>query len=294
MFKFWLRNRLNNIKNLINWPWKQIKKVWAWIVQDPRNILTIVNLLLVIYALRLSIQNANVSSHFQKSVVQNLTRITQLSDSLRNSLDALPRSIESFGTSIKGLNSVIEEQQIALNKSIGSLNENVDEFSKSLLSYKANLTKIVETTEKQIELLKKTQAQWEEEISRVPQLSLEIDSIESISSDTLFIRFSLLNKGNQIGKVSGIILLIPTDYQFIAENWILSESDKRFNQYSLDKVPLAPFSSDPKNLPAVSNKFFKFRLIKHINSKFPHTISYNVYEERIGLQTGELKLNISK
>lgn len=150
-----LGNVLSFIKIAINWVWIKIKKVLAWLIRDPRNLLTVINILLVIYALRLSIQNAKLSSRFQENVVQNLTKMTQLSDSLRNELNALPKSIESFGTSIKGLNSVIEQQQVALNKSIGSLNGSVDEFSKSLISYRTSLSKIIEATDKQIELLKK-------------------------------------------------------------------------------------------------------------------------------------------
>jgi len=289
-----LGNVLSFIKLVISWLWKKIKRVWAWIIRDPRNLLTIINILLVIYALRLSIQNAKVSSRFQENVVQNLTRMTQLSDSLRNSLNALPKSMESFGNSINGLNSVIEQQQVALNKSIGSLNENVDEFSKSLLSYKANLNKIVEATDKQIELLKKAQARWEEEISRKPELYLQTDSIRLISSDTLFVHFALLNIGNQVGKVTGIVLNIPPNYKFIADNWMLSASDKLNNQYSLNQIPLVPFSPKTTMPPAVSNKYFRFRLVKPINIKFPSSISYEIYEEKTGSQMGDLKLSVGK
>jgi len=284
------------IKTLINWLLNKVKKIGGWVIQDPRNILTIVNLLLVIYALRLSIQNAKVSSHFQESVVQNLTRITQLSDSLRNSLNTLPRSIDSFGTSIKGLNSVIEEQQIALNKPIGSLNKNVDEFSKSLVSYKVNLTKIVEATDKQIELLKKTQARWEEEISRKPELYLHTDSIRLISSDTLFVHFSLWNIGDQTAKVSALVLNIPSNCKFISDNWMLSASDNLFTQYSYSpSQPLIlTYSSKGTVPPGLFNKYFRFRLIKPINSKFPLSISYVISEEKTGSQTGELKLPVSE
>ncbi len=284
------------IKTLINWLLNKVKKIGGWVIQDPRNILSIINILLLIYALKLSIQNRNDSSRFQESVVQNLSKFTQLSDSLKNNLNALPKSIESFGTSINGLNYIIEKQQDSLNKSIGSLNENVNEFSKSLLSYKDNLSKIVEATDKQIELLKKTQARWEEEISRKPELYLHTDSIRLISSDTLFVHFSLWNIGDQTAKVSSLVLNIPTNCKFISDNWMLSASDNLFTQYSYSpSQPLIlTYSSKGTVSQGLFNKYFRFRLIKPINSKFPLSISYVINEEKTGSQTGELKLPVSE
>lgn len=301
MQRSWLKHGMSNLKVLTRWAWRKIKSLLQWLMHVPEGKLNrmsilflLINTFLLVIALWLSIENAKEASRFQENVVNNLTKITELSDSLRNSLESLPGSIENFDATIRGLNSVVERQQDSLSKSIGALDESVDRFSQSLVSYEENLSQIVEATDKQIELLKKTQAMWEEEVSRRPDLYLVVDSIARISDDTVFVHFRLYNKGNKMGRTSFIILYIPTDCEFIAENWFFTTSDASYKRYSLSKVPEAPFDPSPDLVGSVSNKYFRFRLKRASGTEFPSSIEYVIFEEKIGSQTGDLKLAVPR
>lgn len=137
---------------------------------------------------------------------------------------------------------------------------------------------------------------WEEEISRKPVLFLLADSARVIASDTLFVYFSLVNTGNQTAKVQGLVLDIPTSYKLISENWMSSVSQGGIQQYSYTptQTMTLTYSSDGVTAPSRTEKHFRFRLIKPTSSKFPLSISYVIFEEITGSQTGNLELPVGR
>ncbi len=66
-----LRYIFNYIKTFIDWLWKKIKNLWNLILHFPANILTIINLLLLIFNLHLSIQNTKeTQKRWEKEISQ--------------------------------------------------------------------------------------------------------------------------------------------------------------------------------------------------------------------------------
>lgn len=70
------------IETLINWLWKGIKNLWNLILHFPANILTIVNLLLLVFNLHLSIQNTKQTQRRWSEEVSQKPDLYLVADSI--------------------------------------------------------------------------------------------------------------------------------------------------------------------------------------------------------------------
>lgn len=247
--------------------------------------------MVVVYALSLSIQNAREAARFQSGVDSTLTHISDLSDDLTQGIAQLPGTIEEFDQTVTNLSVTVAEQRDSLQSSIGALSDGVDDFSRSLVSYRDHLDRIVATADRQLVLLKKTQAMWEAEVARKPILALQVDTLYDLSSDSMLVEISLQNKGDRAGKSIGINIEIPTNLEFLADRWTVCGSTPQFNTYSYYPIDFVPYDPNEGLAGTFINPYMRFRVVKQLGATFPSYLSYKIFEERIGSISGTLKLD---
>lgn len=277
---------------------KPLARIWRCIRVTFRRrtglintVLTLISTVVVVCALYLSIQNAKEAVRFQSSVDSTLTHMSQLSDDLTEGLAQLPGTIEQFDQTVAELSVTVAEQRDSLQSSIGSLSDGVDDFSRSLVSYRDHLDSIVATADRQLVLLKKTQAMWEAEVARKPILVLHVDTLYRLSSDSMLVEISLHNKGDRAGKSVGILVRVPSNLQFLADRWTVAKSIETINKYSYYPIEFVPYHSDEGMEGVFTNRYMRFTLVRQPGDDFPSYLSYTIFEERIGSTNGTLKLD---
>lgn len=115
------------------------------------------------------------------------------------------------------------------------LEARIDDFSSGLQDYEQKLSEIVEASDKQLALLKKTQAAWEAEVSRKPQLTFHFQLVEVVDDSLASIKPVFVNRGDKIAEGCHLVLYVPTEYSFSGERWSLVEDNDSVQTWNLDR-----------------------------------------------------------
>ncbi len=259
---------------------------------DP--VFRVVELALLILAFGLGIWNLRSSDRFASNVEGHLRNLDTLFARVENRIEALPQSVNKFDSTIQNLTEVVEGQQKGLSSSIGGLRKDVDIFSSSLVSYEKKLSEIVEASDKQLQLLKKTQASWEEEISRKPDLVLYVDKVERIDSNKVHIVPALLNKGNQTSEKNNFILKVPRIFNFKSSGWSVYDSSADLQTWSYRLNQFIGYYTDTKKWLISRPENLDFTIVLPTKKELSELdFDYTVFHDR-GSQDGKLKIKLPK
>jgi hypothetical protein len=204
----------------------------------------VVSSLTSIAALVVALIAMSASSRFENGVTKNLKDISSVSIRLKESLEQLPQSVTKFDSTIQGMSKLIEREQSALQATIDTLGINVTSFSTSLQSYKEHLALITEASQKQLELLKKTQASWELEVSRKPDIRL-VGYVDKIDSQKYHVVLELQNVGNQYTEKGTVILNVPREYKLQSSGWHCWDTISVVQQWAFSYDRFIGYSSTP-------------------------------------------------
>lgn len=162
------------------------------------------------------------------------------------------------------------------------------------MGYEKKLSEIVEASDKQLQLLKKTQASWEEEISRKPDLVLYVDKVERIDSNKVHIVPALLNKGNQTSEKNSFILKVPRIFNFKSSGWSVYDSSANLQtwSYRLNQF-IGSYTDTTKGLISRPENL-DFTIVLSAKKELSELdFDYTVFHDR-GSQDGKLKIKLPK
>lgn len=263
-------------------------------VQKNESFFRIIEVGLLVLAIGLSILNTFTTANFNTAVVSHLTSLDTLFASVENGIEELPKSIAKFDSTVDKMTISVEKSQKELVREIGGLEAGVHEFSEGLVSYETMLKEIVQASDKQLELLRKTQAQWEEEISRMPKLELYAEKVDKISDDTLQVFLRIRNIGNQIAENCRMVLEVPLNFVFIATGWTSSEITSERGivswSYPTDPIDIIHYYDRPGLIFSMSRLLMNFKLRVPPNAEFPLKFHYIIWHKR-GYEEGDLLIN---
>jgi prefoldin subunit 5 len=191
---------------------------------------------------------------FEQSVTDNLQRITELSSELEENLEALPKSVAAFDTTIRELSTLVQTQQSTLRISIDTLGSNIDDFAAGLESYEARLAQITDASDRQLLLLKRTQASWEAEMARTPNLKVLCERRErEIGADSSRIRvwIRMVNRGNRAVDRVDLLLRVPKELCFRSPGWDVYDSSQAIQQWHFLYNNFVMYSSDTAVVPVM-------------------------------------------
>lgn len=273
--------------------WREITKwtktIWSWTFKIPQQLFSLLSLTVACYSIWLVIQSSHEMNKFQNGVIDGIGKMSALSDTLRKNLESLPRDIENFGTAVRELGLVVESQRDSLSKSIQDFGGRLSEFANSLDLYKANLDKLILASDKQIDLLRETQARWASELEKKSDLYLVIENYR-IVQDTLEVFLGIQNRGTATAHIIAINLFIPEVLEFVGDEWLRMNTELHMTVFSLTKEMQMTFGDNPNSPVILTNKYLRFRLVRKSGQMFPKKIEYVIYEEQIGLQRGFLTI----
>ncbi len=248
-----------------------------------KSYVPVISLIFVIAAFILGIYNTNRSIKFGENMVRQVERIDSVFSRIEGRIEALPKSVLKFDSTIQGMNAVVQEQQRELASSIGGLRQDVDLFSKSLMSYDSTLKAIAEASDKNLKLLQKSNARWEEEISKKPELWLSADKVVRIREDTLHVFLRIINEGNQIAENCRIVLEVPVNFQLIATGWKGVDVPERGVvswSYPTEPIDIIYYQSKPGMAYTMSRIYMNFKLRIPPKTTFPQKFYYTLYHKR--------------
>ena len=249
---------------------------------------------LLAFAFLLSIWTLRSSGKFASQVESHLKNLDTLFASVESRIEALPHSVDKFDSTIRDLTGMVKEQQKELSSSIGGLRKDVDLFSNSLLSYEKKLSEIVEVSDKQLLLLKRTQASWEQEISRKPDLRLICDKVEKIENHKFRVFPVLMNLGNQIAENASIVLRVPREFGFKSSAWLIWDSSRDRQSWNYSIPDFIYYATDTTKVPKLRLTDWDFTIESNrIPEPFILRFEYTIYHDK-GSQTDTLIVRYGK
>jgi hypothetical protein len=271
-------------------PKKKKRHFTKWVKRN-EPFFRLLEMALLVLAFGLGIWNLWSSAKFSQNVENHLKSLDTLFANVEHRIDALPYSVNKFDSTIQNLRKVVESQQKELSSSIGGLRTDVDRFSNSLVSYEKKLSEIVQASDKQLLLLKKTQALWEEEVSRKPDLKLVPEKVQKIEENKFHVFLAIANFGNQIAKETAIILEVPKRFNLKSSGWTYGSLDSLADPQEWNyevKTSFIGYYSSPVKVLKTRPPNFDFTIeIPFATDSFPLKLKYIVFYSR-GSQEGML------
>jgi|GEM_PF-2650714 len=249
-------------------------------VQKNESFFRAVEMALLVLAIGLSVLNTCTSTNFNTAVESHLTSLDTLFANVENRIEELPKSISRFDSTVDKMTMSVDKSQQELVSTIEGLRTGVDEFSEGVVSYEAKLKEIVQASDKQLELLKKTQAQWQYEISRSPDLMLRTFQRERIDSLTVKVLPEVLNKGNQFAEGVWLLLKVPKGFGFNSKGWTVYDSlaEEQAWSYFIDD-PIG-YSAKKEVAPVYKNPKMEFTIRMLQSNPIVIGLKYTIYHHK--------------
>lgn len=213
------------------------------------------------------------------NVITSANNAKDILDTVSSKLAPLPSQLNKFSKSISTLNSVVESQQKRfvdnisnLEGSVGSLTSNLKDYRNYINDYSSQLKTIVSQTDSQLKIWKDQQELVKKDYERKPFLSLVLSKkCESDSSVTAH-ELILINSGNIIAQIYGVVVSIPKDYVLPKKNFeewklINLNQDENYNHYQFRQETILSFpiaSHSKRSLKIEIDNYSKIKLQKEI------------------------------
>lgn len=225
-FLFWFKTHADSIRG-----WTQLS-------------VSIASIIVAFFAVRLSIRSAESGRAFSNDVISHLKDMNGLFAQATDQLDQLSQSMTDLDSAFGKFGETIQGQQSQLSSTLVILREQISEFSISLEQYEVLLSKVSSSSEKQLALIRETQANWERELRRRPVLRLVIDSATIVSDTVLTIWPKLINTGNRSAEECVVAIHCPLDLDVQSKGWRRTSVQGKFQVINL-KYGTMYYSEDP-------------------------------------------------
>lgn len=177
--------------------------------------------------------------------------------------------MQTFDSTIRRLDQDISNQQQEFQESIKGLKNNIDAFSKGIANYGNTLALIVEASDKQLTLLDSRQKLLEKELMRSPKLKVRVKECTEDTSGRLHIIPEIINEGDEIATKCGILLMVPSEFEFKSSSFIVSDSMADIQQWSCEYPSSIPFRKGEERLLRRYNRSISFSIKLIPNRKTP-------------------------
>jgi|GEM_PF-5467863 len=289
---------LRTIGGATTWSWRFLNKC-ARLVRPFQPLFTVVSLLVSVFSVWFTYSKYMESQETAKkareesikiatAVVGHLENMNSLFESFQGKIETLPRSVDRFDSAVAGLATGFRRQQQDMAASIGGLGVSIDQFSASLHDYDQNLRQIGAAADKNLNLLKQTQAAWEVEVSRRPDMLIVAEKSLKTKDSTLHIYPILFNQGNQVAEQCRVLLWVPAELKFRSPGWSVFDSTSSIQSWNFIIPGIVPYSSDTSKTTIVRPKGFDFEVaILPGSSDKPLILDCTLYHLK-GSQDGKL------
>jgi ABC-type transporter Mla subunit MlaD len=148
-------------------------------------LLRVLEMLLLVLATYLGIQNTIESGKFADRVEGHLTRLDKSFADVETSLASIPLRLSEFDSSVNVLTQGVGSLNREFVNQLRYLTTAIDTFQTSLEDYRNSLSRTVEITNKQLSALDKAQQALQEELSRKPKLSILVQHVQLLGDSAV-------------------------------------------------------------------------------------------------------------
>lgn len=216
----------------------------------------------------------NNLNSFNSQLVSINTSFNVLSENLRE----MPDQLKKFSNTIDTLNFIIKKQNEdfksnteKLNISINNLTQSVAFYEKNISSYNQQLSKIVELTDKQLDIWKEQQRVLLDEFSRKPILGLKPKEFVCSNDSCTINDLLVINDGNIEANTRVLFLLIPSESQAIVNSSMFNYYKK---QGGFTVYRLLPLDTNLEILAAGADIIIPCTI--KIPLKYRHSIEFSI------------------
>ena len=181
---------------------------------------------------------------FANEVTRHLKSVDSTFIEVLGRIDVLPQTINGLDSSIQSFSGSVREQREVLRSALDGLAIELNNFTNSLSLYDSTLTVMAETSDRQLALIQKTQAQWDAELKKKALLKLAVDKVEVLGDTALQVWTSLRNRGDKYAASITVALDVPLRFKFRSSGWRPYDATGLVWNLTISEIPPASPSSE--------------------------------------------------
>lgn len=199
-----------------------------------QTIFVFITLWITVYTIRSGNSDTKELFNNLNSFNSQLVSINNSFDELSENLREMPDQLKEFSNTIDTLNYIINKQNEdfksnteKLNISINHLTQSVAFYEKNISSYNQQLSKVVELTDKQLDMWKEQQRVLLDEFSRKPILGLKPKEFVCSNDSCTINDLLATNDGNIEANTRVLFIFIPSESQAIVNSTMFTYYKKQ-------------------------------------------------------------------
>lgn len=186
----------------------------------------------------------------------------------------------------------MREQREVLRSALDGLAIELDNFTSSLSLYDSTLKVMAETSDRQLALIQKTQAQWDAELKKKAVLKLEVDKVQVLGDTVLQVWTSVKNRGDKYAASVTIALHVPLSFKFRSPGWRPFDASGLIWNLSIAEIPPAGPGTEVTAKTPNTEFSLDYEVIRDLHSiSLPYTLLHReaMFQDTLVIQIPRTK-----